>query len=169
MAIACLMLIGISTPLHAALKYNLLWYQNGSPIDEVTLQINESVTFQLLDEYPALEFYDLEIGNSFSPVAEITSVSPLFGNVSYSQPLAPDYWLLHYEWDWNGALPISDWVPHWEVTITGLTPGDHSFYSGGVEDYSILNVNVVPIPSSILLLFSGLLFIRFKRKHNNQS
>ena len=99
LAIVCLFLIGISTPLHAALQYtNLLWYQNGLPIDELTLQINESVTLQLHDELAVVEFYDLEIGNSSSPVADIASVSQLMGDLSYAQQSDPDYWLLHYEW-----------------------------------------------------------------------
>jgi hypothetical protein len=166
MAMVSLTLIGMYVPVHAALQ-NVDFYWRG--VDDVTLQMNESVTLSLTDLKPVYESYDLVFQNFNPSGIGIISISPMFGNASYAGQLTPDSWLLHYES--VEFAPISDWFCHWEITITGLTPGNYSFDStnfGGEVPCSLLNINVVPIPSSLILLFSGLSFLLLKRKHKYQ-
>lgn len=158
--LAYLLWICIAAFSHAAT--DLRWEKNFAPINEITLGINEFITVQLRDTDPVISQYDLTLLNA-SPAVDITSVTPLLGNLSYASE-GSDSWLLHYAWDMGQPVPISDWFEHWDVTIQGLEPGSYSYDCGGSGEYSILHVTVVPLPSTLFLLSSGLLFMRPMKK-----
>lgn len=135
---------------------DLQWQQNGCPVCVITLDVNESATVQLFDLEPLVGDYTATIADD-SAVAEITSIVPVLGDNSNAVDYV-GFWQLDY--GWATVVPISDSTDHWDVTIKGLSVGSYTYVCDTGCSCAALEVNVVPLPSTLVLIGSGLLTLR---------